>query len=223
MKIMVKIKGMRKKLVTVMLTAMMVVATSTTAFAYVDESAEAEQTETVEETESVIEETQINTEDAFSVPGNAEVQDDITNSSSKEFLTITTKNNNTFYLIIDRSATTDNVYMLSQIDENDLTEFLDEEETTATVVDATPSVVLDETTDDDVQTETEAPAEEKSGSNMGALLGILVVAVLGVGAYGYMKFIKPKKDEEDAEDEGIEMVDETDPADGDEESEDFEE
>lgn len=220
---MVKIKGMRKKLVTVMLTAMMVVATSTTAFAYVDESAEAEQTETVEETESVIEETQINTEDAFSVPGNAEVQDDITNSSSKEFLTITTKNNNTFYLIIDRSATTDNVYMLSQIDENDLTEFLDEEETTATVVDATPSVVLDETTDDDVQTETEAPAEEKSGSNMGALLGILVVAVLGVGAYGYMKFIKPKKDEEDAEDEGIEMVDETDPADGDEESEDFEE
>jgi hypothetical protein len=223
MKIMVKIKGMRKKLVTVMLTAMMVVATSTTAFAYVDESAEAEQTETVEETESVIEETQINTEDAFSVPGNAEVQDDITNSSSKEFLTITTKNNNTFYLIIDRSATTDNVYMLSQIDENDLTEFLDEEETTATVVDATPSVVLDETTDDDVQTETEAPAEEKSGSNMGALLGILVVAVLGVGAYGYMKFIKPKKDEEDAEDEGIEMVDETDPADSDEESEDFEE
>jgi flagellar basal body-associated protein FliL len=223
MKIMVKIKGMRKKLVTVMLTAMMVAATSTTAFAYVDESAEAEQTETVEETESVIEETQINTEDAFSVPGNAEVQDDITNSSSKEFLTITTKNNNTFYLIIDRSATTDNVYMLSQIDENDLTEFLDEEETTATVVDATPSVVLDETTDDDVQTETEAPAEEKSGSNMGALLGILVVAVLGVGAYGYMKFIKPKKDEEDAEDEGIEMVDETDPADGDEESEDFEE
>lgn len=220
---MVKIKGMRKKLVTVMLTAMMVVATSTTAFAYVDESAEAEQTETVEETESVIEETQINTEDAFSVPGNAEVQDDITNSSSKEFLTITTKNNNTFYLIIDRSATTDNVYMLSQIDENDLTEFLDEEETTATVVDATPSVVLDETTDDDVQTETEAPAEEKSGSNMGALLGILVVAVLGVGAYGYMKFIKPKKDEEDAEDEGIEMVDETDPADSDEESEDFEE
>jgi hypothetical protein len=223
MKIMVKIKGMRKKLVTVMLTAMMVAATSTTAFAYVDESAEAEQTEIVEETESVIEETQINTEDAFSVPGNAEVQDDITNSSSKEFLTITTKNNNTFYLIIDRSATTDNVYMLSQIDENDLTEFLDEEETTATVVDATPSVVLDETTDDDVQTETEAPAEEKSGSNMGALLGILVVAVLGVGAYGYMKFIKPKKDEEDAEDEGIEMVDETDPADGDEESEDFEE
>ena len=51
-------------------------------------------------------------EDAFTEPGNGEVQDDIQNGSSKEFLTITTKNNNTFYLVIDRSSTSQNVYLL---------------------------------------------------------------------------------------------------------------
>ena len=61
---------------------------------------------------------------AFTTPGNAQVQDDITEDGSKEFLTITTKNNNTFYLVIDRSASTENVYLLSQSDENDLQEFL---------------------------------------------------------------------------------------------------
>ena len=64
--------------------------------------------------------------DAFSVPGNAEVLDDITDGSSKEFFTIQTKNNNTFYLVVDRSQNAQNVYMLSAIDESDLEKFLDE-------------------------------------------------------------------------------------------------
>ena len=224
---MVKIKGMNKMLAVLLLSASMILATGTTAFAYVDENAEATQTEAAEtekaETEeTVIEENTTEEEAPFSVPGNGQVQDDITNSKNKEFLTITTKNNNTFYLVIDRSATTDNVYMLSQIDENDLKEFLEEDQTASSVVDVTPDIVIDENTNTDQnnQTETEVPEKEESSSNLGALIAIFAAAVLGVGGYGYMKFIKPKKDEDDGDEEGIEMIGESDEFE-DEESEDF--
>ena len=224
---MVKIKRMNKMLAVLFLSASMIFATGTTAFAYVDESAEASKTESVEteetEKDTVVEENQINTEEPFSVPGNAQVQDDITNSKNKEFLTITTKNNNTFYLIIDRSANVDNVYMLSQIDENDLQEFLEEDSSASTIVDVTPEVVIDENTHTE-QTEqpaTESPEKEGTASNLGALVAIFIAAILGVGAYGYMKFIKPKKDEDDGDDEGIEMIGESDPFEENQESEDF--
>ena len=224
---MVKIKGMNKMLAVLLLSASMILATGTTAFAYVDENAEATQTEAAkiekaEKEETVIEENTTEEEAPFSVPGNGQVQDDITNSKNKEFLTITTKNNNTFYLVIDRSATVDNVYMLSQIDENDLKEFLEEDQTGSSVVDVTPNIVIDENTNTDQnnQTETEAPEKEESSSNLGALIAIFAAAVLGVGGYGYMKFIKPKKDEDDGDEEGIEMIGESDEIE-DEESEDF--
>ena len=224
---MVKIKRMNKMLAVLFLSASMIFATGTTAFAYVDESAEVSKTETVEtektDKDTVVEENQINTEEPFSVPGNAQVQDDITNSKNKEFLTITTKNNNTFYLIIDRSANVDNVYMLSQIDENDLQEFLEEDSSASTIVDVTPEVVIDENTHTE-QTEqpaTESPEKEGTASNLGALVAIFVAAILGVGAYGYIKFIKPKKDEDEGDDEGIEMIGESDSFEEDQESEDF--
>lgn len=224
---MVKIKRMNKMLAVLFLSASMIFATGTTAFAYVDESAEASKTESVEtedtEKDTVVEENQINTEEPFSVPGNAQVQDDITNSKNKEFLTIKTKNNNTFYLIIDRSANVDNVYMLSKIDENDLQEFLEEDSSASTIVDVTPEVVIDENTHTE-QTEqpaTESPEKEGTTSNLGALVAIFIAAILGVGAYGYIKFIKPKKDEDDGDDEGIEMIGESDPFEENQESEDF--
>lgn len=224
---MVKIKGMNKMLAVLLLSASMILATGTTAFAYVDESAEASKTESVEteetEKDTVVEENQINTEEPFSVPGNAQVQDDITNSKNKEFLTITTKNNNTFYLIIDRSANVDNVYMLSQIDENDLQEFLEEDSSASTIVDVTPEVVINENTHSEQaeQPATVSPEKEGTASNLGALVAIFIAAILGVGAYGYIKFIKPKKDEDDGDDEGIEMIGESDPFEEDQESEDF--
>ena len=224
---MVKIKRMNKMLAVLFLSASMIFATGTTAFAYVDESAEASKTETVEtektDKDTVVEENQINTEEPFSVPGNAQVQDDITNSKNKEFLTITTKNNNTFYVIIDRSANVDNVYMLSQIDENDLQEFLEEDTSASTIVDVTPEVVIDENTHTE-QTEqpaTESPEKEGTASNLGALVAIFAAAILGVGAYGYIKFIKPKKDEDEGDDEGIEMIGESDSFEEDQESENF--
>lgn len=159
---MVKWKKLNKKVAGLLLGVMMLFSASTTAFAYVDPSAEATNTEAAntettqteaaepKETDQPAEagvlpenNTTEKKEDAFTEPGNGEVQDDIQNGSSKEFLTITTKNNNTFYLVIDRSSTSQNVYLLSQVDENDLKEFVDQEKGAATVT-PSPQVVLDE-------------------------------------------------------------------------------
>lgn len=224
---MVKWKKMNKKMAGIMLGVMMLFTASTTAFAYVDESAEASKTE-VTQTEQTVSQEEAQTEEAagtdevlpentdststgtaFSSPGNGEVKDDITDSSSKEFLTVTTKNNNTFYIVIDRSATSQNVYMLSQIDENDLSEFLDKD-STATVVTPQPDkskVVLDETNNEDVDKEATIDPEKTASAktNMGAMATILILALGGVAAYYYFKIYKPKKEEdEDDQPEGLE-------------------
>jgi len=221
---MVKWKKLNKKVAGVLLGVMVLFSASTTAFAYVDPSAEttnteAAQTETVqnEETEKPADKgilpennTTEKKEDAFTEPGNGEVQDDIQNGSSKEFLTITTKNNNTFYLVIDRSSTSQNVYLLSQVDENDLKEFVDQEKEPATVT-PTPQVVIDEnkTEETDKKEEIAKPEKEKMPqANMGAMAAILILALGGVAAYYYFKIYKPKKEEEeDFEEEGLETSD----------------
>lgn len=225
---MVKWKKLNKKMAGALLAVTMLFTVSTTAFAYVDESAEAARTETTQTEQTADQEQTAQTDDAadnentnaektgsaFSTPGNGEVKDDITDSSTKEFLTVTTKNNNTFYIVIDRSATSQNVYMLSQIDEQDLAEFLDKD-STATVItpqeDASSKVVLDETdsTEDDAK-DTSADTKEKSSAktNPGAMAAVLLLALGGVGAYYYFKIYKPKKEaEEDDVSEGLEMDD----------------
>ena len=109
--------------------------------------------------------------------------------------------------MIDRSATSQNVYMLSQIDENDLSEFLDKD-STATVVTPQPDkskVVLDETNNEDVDKEATIDPEKTASANMGAMATILILALGGVAAYYYFKIYKPKKEEdEDDQPEGLE-------------------
>lgn len=210
----------------ILLAAVMLIGSQTTAFAYVDQGTETteSETETTTSDETVIEDE--HTEEggsSFSVPGNAEVLDDISDDSSKEFLTITTKNNNTFYIVIDRSSATENVYMLSQIDENDLSEFLDEKVQEES---ETPGVVIEDIHTEEETTEPvvdESVEEEKKdlGTNAG-LLSILVLAGVGVGAYYYFKIYKGKQEEDDSQNEGLEIDDGLETINEDEEAEDSE-
>ena len=56
----------------------------------------------------------------FSIKGNGEVVDDLSNDSSKQFITVKTKDNQTYFMVIDRAQSTENVYMLSMVDADDL-------------------------------------------------------------------------------------------------------
>lgn len=239
---MIKHRRLSKKTAAAVLASAILIGTSTTAFAYVnpgaeqtaqsqtsetapdDSGQEAAPDEGTSEGDTVLEETD-ETGTAFSTPGNAQVQDDITEDSTKEFLTITTKNNNTFYLVIDRSASTENVYMLSQIDESDLQEFLDSgavisEETSV------PSVVLEENETSSVTpaNEEEPAAEEEqenaSAGNLAGILAILLLAGAGVGAYYYFKIRKKKAEAEEENSEGLELSDGLETVDEREEDED---
>ena len=128
---------------------------------------------------------------AFSTPGNAQLVDDKENDDTKQFLTIQTKKGNTFYMVIDRSSNTENVYMMSLVDENDLAEFLDETEKDKETEEST--VVIPETT---AEEETKVKKEEKSGMNVKGLAAIVVAAILGFAGIAVYKKHGRSKDED---------------------------
>lgn len=191
---------MKKKIrkLAVMLTMMVMILSSgsMTAYAYVDET---------EEEPVIMEEAPEETEATpFSVAGNGQLLDDITDDETKQFLTVQTKNGNTFFMVIDRSRNSENVYMLSLVDEYDLAEFLEEE--TEPVDEEKPAVVIEKPQPEPVAEEPQ-PEPEKAGMNMGAVLTILVLGAGVVGGYYYFKILKPKREEEEAESEELEFYD----------------
>ena len=153
-------------------------------------------TETTEDTEKKEDTGRVSGESnnsAFSTPGNAQLVDDKENDDTKQFLTIQTKKGNTFYMVIDRSSNTENVYMMSLVDENDLAEFLDETEKEKETEEST--VVIPETTPA-AEEETEVKKEEKSGMNVKGLAAIVVAAILGFAGIAVYKKHGHSKDED---------------------------
>ena len=227
-----KNKVMKKILMIMLSSTILMGSASVTAFAQANENAE--QTEAVEQ---VIEEQpaeQPTTEETpFSTPGNGQLVDDKENDSSKQFLTVQTKNGNTFYMVIDRSGTSENVYMMSLVDENDLAEFLDENEETEKKEES--AVVLPETTaapepETTVQPETEVNPESGGNKMFGsAILGGGIVLVFGgLAAFVLSKTVprpipapnitmepqsmfgkKKKKKEDGIVEEGLEFADDS--------------
>ena len=145
--------------------------------------------------------------------GNMSLQDDIAGEEAEsiEFLTVTTRDNHTFYIVIEHMKSGDNVHFLNQVDNADLMAIMSDEEAEQYFPDGVPEEttetpsVLDENGEPDV-TEADGTAVTKKESkvNFGSLKTLLVVVGI-VGAIGggyYFVKIKPKKDgkiNEDAE------------------------
>lgn len=200
-----KNKVMKKILMIMLSSTILMGSASVTAFAQANENAE--QTETAEQVIEELPAEQPATEGTpFSTPGNGQLVDDKENDSSKQFLTVQTKNGNTFYMVIDRSGTSENVYMMSLVDENDLAEFLDENEETEKKEE--PAVVLPETT---ATPEPETEVNPESGGNKmlgSAVLGGGIVLVFGgLAAFALSKFRKKKED--GIVEEGLEFADDS--------------
>lgn len=147
--------------------------------------------------------------ESFSVPGNGQLADDLNSDESKQFLTIQTKNGNTFFMILDRSSNTENVYMLSMIDEDDLAEFIGDSKKES----KQPSIVIPETentsnSSSSLKAEKGPETEEKKdGMSRGALLAIVLLLVGSVGGYYYFKVLKPRKEEDEEDVEDLEFYD----------------
>ena len=181
---------------------------STTAFAYVDESAVAE-TETITETQAETEkETETDTEsteetgDALTPDGNLTLVDDVgkTSGTGKQFVTLVTKSGNYFYLIIDRDDEGNNtVHFLNQVDEADLFSLMEDEEAQKLQAELAEkeqqTEVEPEVTTPEVEKE---PVEEKKETNMLPAIGTLVILIGGAGVFAFMKLKEKKKAEEAA-------------------------
>ncbi len=137
---------------------------------------------------------------ALTPDGNMNLIDDYGSSTGagKQFITLTTKNGNYFYLIIDRDDNgAETVHFLNLVDEADLLSLMDEEQVAEHTGDSTVEVEPTVTPEPEVPVEepieepTEEPAKEKN-SSMGVIALILIAAIGGVGAYIYIKKGKSK-------------------------------
>ena len=216
-------KVVKKLLMLAMVVTMLSGTSIATVYANANPPAEETTTEVVQETSTETTEDTEKKEDtgrvsgesnnsAFYKQGNAQLVDDKENDDTKQFLTIQTKKGNTFYMVIDRSGTSENVYMMSLVDENDLAEFLDENEETEKKEE--PAVVLPETTatpepETTVQPETEVNPESGGNKMLGsAVLGGGIVLVFGgLAAFALSKFRKKKED--GIVEEGLEFADDS--------------
>lgn len=143
-------------------------------------------------------------ENTFSVPGNGQLLDDLKEDGSKQFLTIQTKSGSTFFLVLDRSGSTENVYLLSLVDENDLAEFIRSEKEEQ----VQPAIIIPETENSSISVEPESEPEEKKDSmGAGALIVIVLLMAGGIGGFYYFKVQKAKRGEEESEEEDLEFYD----------------
>ena len=142
------------------------------------------------------------------VPGDEE-----TEQVEKQFITVQSKNGNTFYIVIDRNGETENVYFLNLVDEADLMALMESEdgEMAAPTCSCTDKCVvgaintnceicrtnMSECTGKEPVVEpeptepVEEPTEEPKSTNF---MPIIIVLILGAGGFAvyWFKFRKPK-------------------------------
>lgn len=145
-----------------------------------------EETQTAQEPPAETE-SQPETQNPFSTDGTGTVVDNATDEDGKEFYTITTPDENIFYLVIDKQKTTDNVYFLNAVTKADLLPLAEKSEE---------------------ETETPVPEPDAPDSNLPAILLVGAVALIGGGAGYYLKIYKPKHQAPDLEDDYCEYEEE---------------
>jgi len=190
--------------------------------AYADAPSESEQEAVIDRSDSADEETEtsILTPNSATPPSSAtgttttEAQDgtgSITDSSTqtdvntgKQFVTVQTKSGKIFYLIIDHDKSTDNVFLLTEVTENDLLNFVEGDGTNDGTAAANNTaggnntetqngIGQQEPDDTDTTQPATTPEPETSGSS-GLILAVILVIGIGGAAFYFFKVKKRKSD-----------------------------
>ena len=116
-------------------------------------------------------------------------------ATNKQFITLQTKNGNTFYLVIDYDKPIDEdaemyeTYFLNLVDERDLLALMSEEEK-EDVPTPTPQIVYVTPEPTNIPTQTAEPnpqPDEKPEKMTGILALVVIVAIIGVAAFLLLK------------------------------------
>lgn len=116
------------------------------------------------------------------------------NGEAKQFLTVKTKNDHTFYIIIDNASNTNNVYLLDQVTDTDLIDLIAEND--AQKAEEIEEKRTAESTEENIK-ETETMENEpvktnRKERNTGMASRLLMLILIGAGAGIYMYFKKKK-------------------------------
>ena len=167
---------------------------------------------TVNETDTEADTGRVQGESSASGMTTGTVQD----KGGKEFYTIKTKSDKVFYLIVDKDKTDENVYLLTEVGENDLLNFTDTNMVTLpqnqAIAESALPLETEKITEIPEPEVTIIPEEkeepEKKSNNSGTILLMLLVLAGVCGAYYYWKFMKGRntsfdyeEDEDDDEEE----------------------
>ena len=156
------------------------------------------------QTETIIEDNR-----TLTPKGNAQLVDDVSDSENLQFITVTARNGNVFYFVIDKSAQNENVYFLNAVDENDLEALVEKSEKKPTVTVKPEQIENTSETDltaadkkdneSDNKSDNKKSEQKQSQNKYGLFIVIALAAAVGVGGY-YYKIILPKKKLEQADD-----------------------
>lgn len=151
-------------------------------------------------------EAQPETQNPFSTDGTGTVLDNATSEDGKEFYTITTPDENVFYLVIDKQKSTENVYFLNAVTEADLLPLAEKSEsetqTQEPVTQPEPEPEPTQPTEDEPE-----PEKPQTDSPLLSLFLVGAVVLIGGGAGYYFKIYKPKHQAPDLEDDYCEYED----------------
>ncbi|MCD7725862.1 MAG: DUF4366 domain-containing protein [Clostridiales bacterium] len=141
-------------------------------------------------------------EDPYTAGSGTGTVTDYTDDSSKEYYTITTKNGNNFYLIIDHRSSDNNVYFTKPVSELDLL-------TLAAEAGEIEESALEQTELEDIAVTVTAEETESNSSQGSSFLEylplILLVVVLCGGYYYFMVYKKKKAIREEYDEEAADM------------------
>lgn len=138
-------------------------------------------------------------------PGNLTMVDDIGSATGagQQFITLVSKNGNTFYMVIDRDDDgNENVHFMNLVDEADLFALLDEDAQAAYNLKNKESVVTEpQQTEPDEEpeiTEPQPDEEPAKKSSWAPLMLLAIIVIGGIGFAGYSFMNKKKKAQETA-------------------------